>query len=89
VHSRPQGDNFSPAELASTEHNVITSNRRWREEEFLIPRQATRGVERLSIRIEHVPDDRPLFPGHPFPTRNVWSESRYWAYCYRLPEAPL
>ena len=88
VHSRPQGDNFSPAELAPAEHNVVTSNRRWREEEFLIPARLTQGVERLAIRIEHVPDDRPLFPGHPFPQKNVWSEARYWAYCYRLPDLP-
>ena len=42
----------------------------------------------LAIRIEHVPDDRPLFPGHPFPVKNAWSESRYWAFCYRLPDMP-
>jgi hypothetical protein len=88
VHSRPAGDNFSPAELAPTEHNVITSNRRWREEEFLISRHLTEGVERLRIRIDHVPENRPLFPGHPYPVENAWSESRYWSYCYRLPEPP-
>ncbi|HEY3394599.1 MAG TPA: DUF2961 domain-containing protein [Lacipirellulaceae bacterium] len=88
VHSRPAGDNFSPAELAPTEHNVITSNRRWREEEFLIARELTEGVERLRIRIEYVPDARPLYPGHPFPAKNAWSESRYWCYCFRLPETP-
>jgi hypothetical protein len=86
VHSRPAGENFSSAELAPTEHNVITSNRRWREEEFLIPRHLTEGVEQLRIRIEHVPDNRPLYPGHPFPVENAWSESRYWSYCYRLPQ---
>ncbi|RIK82742.1 MAG: hypothetical protein DCC67_06800 [Planctomycetota bacterium] len=85
VHSRPPGDNFSAAELAPTEHNVVTSNRRWREEEFLIARRHTRGVARLGIRLEHVPDDRPLYPGRPFPVRNAWSESRYWAYCYVFP----
>lgn len=85
VHSRPAGDNFSPAELAPTEHNVVTSNRRWREDEFLIPRRLTQQVERLEIRIEHVSDDRELYPGHPFPAKNAWSESRYWAFCYRLP----
>jgi hypothetical protein len=88
VHSRPAGDNFSAAELAPTQHNVVTSNRRWREEEFLIPRRLTRGIERLAVRIEHVPDDRPLYPNHPFPVKNAWSESRYWAYCYRLPDYP-
>jgi hypothetical protein len=86
VHSRPQGGNFTEAELAPTEHNVVTSNRRWREEEFLLPARLTRGQERIDIRLEHVPDDRPLFPGHPFPVANAWSECRYWAFCYRLPE---
>jgi hypothetical protein len=88
VHSRPPGANFSEAELAPTEHNVVTSNRRWREEEFLIPRRLTRGHARLAIRIEHVADERPLFPGHPYPMKSAWSEGRYWAYCYRLPAAP-
>jgi hypothetical protein len=88
VHSRPQGDNFSAAELAPTDHNVVTSNRRWRESEFLLPRKLTEDVERLLIRIEHVPDNRPLYPGHPFPVASAWSESQYWVYCYRLPSVP-
>jgi hypothetical protein len=88
VHSRPQGANFSEAELAPTEHNVITSNRRWRESEFLLPRHLTEGGAQLQVRIEHVPDNRPLYPGYPFPVKNAWSESRYWAYCYRLPKLP-
>jgi hypothetical protein len=88
VHSRPQGDNFSAAELAPTEHNVITSNRRWRDEEFLLPATITRGHDRIAVRIEYIPDDRPLYPGYPFPVKNAWSEARYWAYCYRLPDAP-
>ncbi|WP_428304142.1 DUF2961 domain-containing protein [Lacipirellula sp.] len=86
VHSRPQGGNFTEAELAPTEHNVITSNRRWRDDEFLIPRRLTHGVDRLEVRVEHVPDNRALYPGHPFPVANAWSESRYLAFCYRLPE---
>ena len=40
----------------------------------------------MAIRIEHLPDDRELFPGHPFPAKNAWSESRYWAFCYKLPD---
>jgi hypothetical protein len=84
VHSRPGGDNFSAAELAPPEHNVITSNRRWREEEFLIAPRLTAGVKNLRVRVEFVPDDRPLYPGQPFPVANAWSESRYSAYCYKL-----
>jgi len=89
VHSRPPGNNFTEAELAPAEHNIVTSNRRWREEEFLIARRLTAGVERLRVRIEHTPDDRALFPGQAFPAKSAWSESRYWAYCYRLPGLPL
>jgi len=82
VYSYPR----SEGELGKTQHTVITSNRRWREEEFLIPRHLTEGVKRLEIRIEHVPVNRPLFASHAFPAESIWSESRYWAYCYKMPE---
>jgi len=81
VYSYPR----SEGELGKTQHQVITSNRRWREEEFLIPRHLTQGVKRLEIKIEHVPNTTELFQGHPFPTESAWSESRYWVYCYKLP----
>ncbi len=81
VYSYPR----SEGELGKTQHTIITSNRRWREEEFLIPRRLTQGVKRLEIKIEHVPDTRELFPGRPFPAESAWSESRYWAYCYKMP----
>lgn len=89
VYSRPEGRNFSEAELAATEHHVITSNRRWREEEFLIPRHLTSGTQRLQVKIEYVPNHKELFPGHPYPHENLWSESRYWVYCYQLPTIQL
>jgi len=82
VYSYPRDE----GELGKTQHTVITSNRRWREEEFLIPRHLTAGVDCLEIKVEHVPVTRELFPGHPFPEESAWSESRYWVYCYRMPE---
>jgi hypothetical protein len=82
VYSYPRDE----GELGKTRHTVITSNRRWREEEFLITRHMTAGIERLEIKIEHIPVARELFPGHPFPEESDWSESRYWVYCYRMPE---
>jgi hypothetical protein len=85
VYSYPR----SKGELGKTQHQVITGNRRWREEEFLIPAHLTQGVKRLHIKIEHVPNTKPLFPGHPFPTDSGWSESRYWAYCYKMPKVTL
>ena len=85
VYSYPR-DN---GELGATEHDPVTGNRRWREEEFLIPRRFTDGVARLEIKIEYIPVDRPLFPGHPYPEENKWSEGRYWMYCYQMPKISL
>jgi hypothetical protein len=85
VYSRPVGSNFTEAELAPTEHHVITSNRRWREEEFLVASELTRGLDSLDIKIEHIPSEIQLFPGHDFPKKSYWSESRYKIYCYALP----
>ena len=85
VYSYPR----SEGELGKTQHTIITSNRRWREEEFLVPRHLTEGVTRLEIKIERVPDNRALFPSQPFPAESLWSESRYWAYCYKMPVVTL
>lgn len=73
VYSRPRGRNFTEAELAPPENQVITSNRRWREEEFLLPRNLTEGVENLEIKLEFVPNERELFPGFPYPGPTTWS----------------
>jgi hypothetical protein len=89
VWSRPTGKNFTEAELAPTEHNVLTGNRRWREEEFLLPRELTEGIRRLEVKLEFVPNTKELFPGVPFPAPSAWSESRYWVYCYQMPEVEL
>ncbi len=86
VFSKPRGRIFTDAELAPTEHNIITSNRRWREEEFLIPRHLTEGLKELDVKIEFIPNSRELFPGQKYPGESAWSESRYWVYCYQMPE---
>ena len=85
VYSRPSGKNFSVAELAPTEHNVITSNRRWREEEFIIAKRLTQGRDHLDIKIVFVPNEKDLYPGYPFPAPTKWSASRYWVYSYVMP----
>ena len=85
VYSYPR----SEGELGKTQHTIVTGNRRWREEEFLIPRNLTEGFKRLQIKIQHVPNTRELFPGQPFPAESTWSESRYWAYCYKMPKVKL
>ncbi len=81
VYSYPK----SEGELGKTEHHIVTSNRQWREEEFLIPRHLTEGVEKLAVKIEFVPNDKELYPGQAFPVETAWSESRYWVYCYKMP----
>ena len=85
VYSNPEGQNFTSAELAPTEHHIITGNRRWREEEFVISSTYTKGTDKIDIKIEFVPDHKELFPGKPFPAPSAWSESRYWIYSYVLP----
>ncbi len=79
VHSRPNG------ELGETQHHVQTSNRRFRDDEFLVPRALTEGRSKIRVRVEFTPVERPLFPGHPMPEL-AWSELRYDAYSYVMPQ---
>jgi hypothetical protein len=72
-------------ELGATQHNIQTSNRRFRDDEFLVPRSLTRGRAQIRVRIRFTPVEIPLFPGQPLPEL-AWSEIRYTAYCYVLPE---
>jgi hypothetical protein len=82
VYSNP------PEELGATRHVVQTSNRRFRDDEFLVPRTLTEGRSAIRIRVRFTPVRRPLFPGHPLPEL-AWSEIRYTAYCFVMPRAPV
>jgi hypothetical protein len=79
VYSDPKG------ELGETLHNVQTSNRRFRDDEFLVPRDLTEGRSAIRVRVEFAPVQRPLFPGHPTPEL-AWSELQYDAYCFVMPD---
>jgi hypothetical protein len=79
VYSNPK------EELGATQHIVQTSNRRFRDDEFLVPRALTRGYSQIRIRVKFVPVEIPLFPGQPLPEL-AWSEIRYTAYCWGAPE---
>ena len=81
VHSHPQQE----GELGKTQHNLRTSNRRFRDDEFLLPRDLTQGRSAIRVRVEFTPIKRPLFPGYPL-AELAWSEIRYDAYCYVQPE---
>ncbi|HEY6467584.1 MAG TPA: DUF2961 domain-containing protein [Candidatus Acidoferrales bacterium] len=74
-------------ELASSEHVVETSNRRFRDDEFLIARDLTRGKKKIWIRIKFAPVNRPLFPGRTVGEQG-WSEIDYKAYCFVVPKSP-
>jgi hypothetical protein len=71
-------------ELGATEHNVQTSNRRFRDDEFLVPRELTTGRDRIRLRVRFTAVNVPLFPGHPL-AETGWSEINYKAYAYRFP----
>jgi hypothetical protein len=79
VYSDPRG------ELGETLHHVQTSNRRFRDDEFLVPRSLTEGRSAIRVRVEFTPVQRPLFPGYPL-SELAWSELRYDAYCFVMPE---
>jgi len=75
VYSNPK------EELGPAQHVVQTSNRRFRDDDFLLPRDLTKGRSAIRVRVRFTPVDRPLFPGQPVPPL-AWSEIRYTAFCY-------
>jgi hypothetical protein len=79
VYSRPAGELDPPA------HIVQTSNRRFRDDEFLIARDLTQGRSAIAVRLKFTPVKIPLFPGRPLPDL-AWSEIRYTAYCFVMPK---
>jgi hypothetical protein len=78
VYSNPR------EELGATQHVAQTSNRRFREDEFLVPRALTEGRSAIRVRVKFTPVETPLFPGHPLPEL-AWSEIRYLAYSFLAP----
>jgi hypothetical protein len=79
VYSNPPGELDPPAPV------VQTSNRQLRDDEFLIDRALTEHRTKLRIRIVFAPERLPLVPGEPLPEL-AWSELRYAAYAWVMPE---
>jgi len=75
-----------PGELDFRRYVVQTSNRRFRDDEFLISDELTRGKSLVRIRVKHIAVERDLFPGTPFPKESAWSELRYQVYSYVMPD---
>jgi hypothetical protein len=78
VYSNP------PEELGATRHEVKTSNRRFRDDEFLVARALTQGRTAIRVRVKFTPVNIPLFPDRPL-DEQAWSEIRYDAYCFVRP----
>ena len=79
VFSNPAG------ELGAAQHVVQTSNRRFRDDEFLVPLALTQGRRAIRVRVKFTPVARPLMPGYGLPEL-AWSEMRYTAYTYVMPK---
>jgi len=79
VYSNPKD------ELGAAQHIVQTSNRRFRDDEFLLPLDLTRGRTAIRVRVKFTPVDIPLFPGRPL-DELAWSEIRYDAYSFVMPD---
>jgi len=75
-------------ELGATEHVVQTSNRRFRDDEFLLPLVLTLGRQSIRVRVKFTPVSVALFPGYPLPEL-AWSEMRYTAYSFVMPKFRL
>ncbi len=75
-------------ELGAALHLLETSNRRFRDDEFLVPRKLTRGRSAIRVRVKFTPVQIPFYPGAAMPEL-AWSEIRYWAYSYVLPRFSL
>ncbi|WP_285056388.1 DUF2961 domain-containing protein [Pedobacter ginsengisoli] len=80
VFSSPNG------ETGSRKTTVETSNRCFRDDEFLIPARLTQNKKAVRVRIKFVPNNQQLYPGFPFPKESAWSEFQYKVYSYVLPD---
>jgi hypothetical protein len=82
VYSDPKG------ELGATQHNVVVSNRRFRDDEFLVAKSLTRGRGAIRVRVVPTPRNVPLFPGYPL-SESAWTAIGYDAYCFVMPTFSL
>lgn len=80
VYSDPRG------ELDERLYVVQTSNRRFRDDEFIIPSKLTAGRSGIKVQIRFTPENRELYPEYRYPRESAWSELRYTAYSFVLPE---
>jgi hypothetical protein len=75
-------------ELAPVRPTVIRSNRRFRDDEFLLPVALTRGQSEIRIRVQFAPRNPPLLLGIA-PAESAWTEFVYVAYSYVMPRVEI
>jgi hypothetical protein len=75
-----------PGELDNRLSRTKTSNRRFRDDEFLIPKSLTKNRSAIKVKVKFIQNEQELFPGFPFPKKSAWSELRYDVYSYILPQ---
>ncbi len=83
------GSNVTVYSDAATETGIPmrelrTSPRRWREDEFLLPRRLTERRGSIRVRVRPAPVERPVVVGMTA-RASAWSEFRYQVYAYVLP----
>jgi hypothetical protein len=83
VYSNPGG------ETDLRKLKVQTSNRKLRDDEFMIPARQTSGRSSLRMKIQYIPNNQFLSPGIPFPKESSWSELRYQIYSFVIPKFTL
>jgi hypothetical protein len=72
---------FPPGELDAPIPVILTADRRFREEEFLVPLHLTQGRSAIRVRLTFAPVERPILPGS-LPVPSAWSEIRYEAHSW-------
>jgi hypothetical protein len=77
LYSNPPGELDAPAVV------VETSDRRWRDDEFVVPRALTEHRSSVRVELRFVPAATPLMPDTA-PGARAWSEVRYQVYSYVL-----
>jgi len=76
-------------ELGLRKIQVETSNRCFRDDEFLIPARLTQKRSEIRVKIKFVQNDQQLYPGFPYPKESAWSELQYFIYSYIIPDFKL
>lgn len=80
---------FPRGELDKRVYNIRTSDRRFRDDEFLIPAALTQNSTTIRVRIKPILEEQELYPGKAYPKETAWSELGYEVYSYVLPNFRL